>query len=366
MRPETFSRVKKAGLFESYNSLTEFNRWDSFNLMAYFKTKVDVLSDSIRNNDEYKWKDALSILRVLCTKYDGKFAKMIMGLSGQDVRLALEMCRAILKSSWTTRDPFTERGESGQRYGFNNISIIRALSCNDRLVYMGDGDSYIPNVLENTETRDDAIIALYVMAYFVPKKKSEYGSIVYVKDQSLAEKRDNLVKDFVDVFGEEPDENGSLRERLTETVERLKTQGVVLDDYGTLSLTMKGMEIFFMFAQDSVLAEVYREARYRELKNDESMMSSNELMDGDSRNQGRVFNVLLKDIQLFLENEKWFIDAASKRQAMSKYKNLFGTATMTGHLLSGIKCSLDFSGKINDFFGEWDRLNSEIQSRVGY
>lgn len=370
LRPETYSRVQSAGTFESYKGLTEIKRWAPFDLMKYFEQKLAVLPDGTRNNPDYRWDDAISILRVLCTKYEGKFAQMILGLSEQNIRLALEMCGVILQSTWTTRDPFTERKESGQRYGFNNISIIRALSCNDRLVYFGDDVSYIPNVLENTETEDNAIIALYVMAYFVPKKrddKKDGKPIIYFKGESLTEKRDILIRDFTDVFGDDPDGNGNLERRLTATVDRLKSQGVIKEDLGTLSLTMKGMEIWFMLSQDSVLAEVFREARFRNVENTESegLMSSNELMDGDSKNQGRVFKELLRDIRGFLGMEDGFITAAKGRKALPKYKSLFGSPTMTGHLLSGVKCSMDFSGKINDLFEEWSNLHSEIQSLVG-
>lgn len=370
LRPETYSRAKSTGTFESYKGMTEIKRWAPFDLMKYFEKKLAVLPDSTRNHPDYRWDDALSILRVLCTKYEGKFAQMILGLSGQDIRLALEMCGVVLQSTWTTRDPFTERRESGQRYGFNNISIIRALSCNDRLVYFGDDGSYIPNVLENTETEDNAIIALYVMAYFVPKKqddKMDGKPIIYFKGESLTEKRDILIRDFMDVFGNDLDGEGDFESRLTATVNRLISQGVIKEDLGTLSLTMKGMEIWFMLSQDSVLAEVFREARFRDVEKAEreSLMSSNELMDGDSKNQDRVFKELLRDIHEFKEKEEDFITAAKGRKALPKYKSLFGSPTMTGHLLSGVKCSMDFSGKINDLFGDWNDLYSKIQSLIG-
>lgn len=368
LRPETYSRAKSMGTFESYKGLTEIKRWAPFDLMKYFEQKLAVLPDDTRNNPDYRWDDAISILRVLCTKYDGKFAKMILGLSGQDIRLALEMCSTILQSTWTTRDPFTERKESGQRYGFNNISIIRALSCSDRLVYLGDDSSYIPNVLENSETEDNAIIALYVMAYFVPKRKEkDEKDSTYFKGESLTEKRDILIRDFADVFGDNPDEKGNFERRLIATVDRLISQGVIKEDLGMLSLTMKGMEIWFMLSQDSVLVEVFREARFRNVENaaSESLMSSNELMNGDSKNQGRVFKELLRDTRGFLEMEDGFISAAKRRKALPKYKSLFGSSTMTGHLLSGIKRSMDFSGWINDLFEEWNNLDSEIKLLIG-
>ena len=368
--PKTYSRAKSKGIFESYKGLTEIKRWTPFDLMKYFEQKLAVLPDDTRNNPDYRWDDAISILRMLCTKYEGKFAQMILGLSGQDIRLALEMCSVILQSTWTTRDPFTERKENGQRYGFNNISIIRALSCNDRLVYFGGDGSYIPNVLENTETEDNAIIALYVMAYFVPKKrddKKDGNPIIYFKDESLTERRDILIRDFTDVFGNNPDGNGNFERRLIVTVDRLKSQGVIKEELGTLSLTMKGIEIWFMLSQDSVLAEAFREARFRNVENAESerLMSSNELMDGNSKNQGRVFKELLRDIREFLGMEDGFITAAKGRKALPKYKSLFGSPTMTGHMLSGVKCSMDFSGKISDLFEEWSNLYSEIQSLAG-
>lgn len=357
-RPETYNRMRDEGIFEAYKGMSLLRMNSSFNLMVYFSKMLETIDDSVKNNPEYKWDEVDRCIRSLLTRYSCKFDSMIMGLAGQDVRLALNMCKSILQSAWTVRDPFRHQGNNLQ-YSFNNISVIRALSCGSNPVYRGvedDEECYIPNVLENSEDRDDSVLRLYVMAYFVHKQVDND------KGKPILEKRVNLENDFHDLFGNDPDGQGELKQRLYEAIELLKTQGVLYEDDGKLSLTSKGFEIYSMLSQDSVLSEVYREARYREFTDENSMKSSNELMNGDSRNQGLVFNELLKDLDGFLDVERKFTDTVRSRKAFKKYKSLFTSTTMTGHLLQGIRSSIEFAGKIGEVSGTLTAVERNINS----
>lgn len=362
-RPETYSRMRDQGIFKTYEEMTQLRMNSSFNLMAYFSKMLETIGNSAKNNPEYKWDEVDRCIRSLLTRYSCKFDSMIMGLAGQNVRLALNMCKAILQSAWTVRDPFTRHQGSNLQYSFNNISVIRALTCGSNLVYRGvedDEESYIPNVLQNSEDKDDSILRLYIMASLAPKRDNEQGITMFVKEGSLTEKREYLEHDFQDLFGNNPDGQGELILRFHEAVSLLKIQGVLYEDNDKLSLTSKGLEIFYMLSQDSVLSEVYREARYREVTDHNSMKSSNELMNGDSRNQVLVFNELLKDLYGFLEMEQKFTDAVRERSAFEKYRSLFTSSTMTGHLLRGIRSSIEFAGK----FDEVSNILNDVEQKI--
>lgn len=168
--PEFFQKLKDMG---NLTGVETIRQGTGFDLLLYFEKKMEALPDEVRLSPKYHWDEAMRILRTLCTKYECKYKEMIMGLAERDVRLALEICRQILSSSWTAMDIFTPDNERVQRYGFNNISLIRSISCDSRKIYLPSTGSYIPNVLENTEKEDNGLIALYTMSYFCPKNRGD-------------------------------------------------------------------------------------------------------------------------------------------------------------------------------------------------
>lgn len=380
LRPESYQHLKELDVLSSYSGITVIKKWKDFDLLEYFTRKLEVLPAETRNSPDFKWDEAMTILRNLCTKYDGKYCGMIMGLAQQDVRLALEICRRILSSTWTAMDPFSENADRGQWYGFNNISIIRSISCGDRLVYMPDEDSIIPNVLENTEKEDNSVIALYVMSYFAPKDEAQR------RRDPITEDKRRFMRQLGDVFGETPEEGRdsgipgeapsagdgqesgrcpgrSFAKRLESTIDRLREQGILLEENGFMLLTMKGRELWNMLQADSVLSEVFREDRYRDASDKESssLKSSSELTsDG---NQTILFHELINDLRTcYWEEEQKYINAAVERGSLRKYADLFGSTTMTGLLLKGIKCSIDFSGRYaeREVYENWRSLYNEI------
>ena len=105
-----------------------------------------------------------------------------------------------------------------------------------------------------------------------------------------------------------------------------------------------------MLAQDSGLLEAFREDRYRDATdiNSISMMSSHELTDDPDLGQPVLFRMLLEDCDYFWKCEEPYIQAVAANGSSRKYDDLFGESRMTGHLLQGVKNSLDFSGKMHD------------------
>ena len=385
LRPESYKRLCKLDVLSNYSGFTVIKKWQKFDLFDYFFRKQEVLSGDVKENSTYRWTEAMTILRTLCSKYEGKYNNMIMGLAEHDVRQALYICQKILRSTWTAMDPFTDKEELGQRYGFNNISIIRSIACGDNLVYMPDEESIIPNILENTETEDNSVIALYIMSYFAPKDEKQK------KRDPITENKERFLEQFNDVFGLVPEhgrDSGKLNadtanalfgesqkeygktfsERLLSTIERLKAQGVLIEDDNFITMTVKGREIWNMLQADSVLFEVFREDRYRyaDDSNSNALKSSQEITAEGS--QSPLFHELIEDLRKnFWSEEKNYISAVIERGGLRKYADLFGITTMTGLLLKGIKCSIDFSGRYSDpaVFDNWRSLSNEINMHTG-
>lgn len=364
LTPEFFQKLKDTKLLIGVETLQQGT---CFDLLLYFEKKLEALPEEVRSNPRYCWDEAMRILRTLCTKYECKYEEMIMGLAERDVRLALEICRQILSSSWTSTDVFTPENERIQKYGFNNISVIRAISCDDHKVYVPSVRSYIPNVLENTEKEDNSLIALYIMSYFCPKNSGD-------KTALFLEQMPMFLSNLQDVFGassllqKTDDTNRPLQARVEETVEKLKKQGILVEDFGELRMTLKGIQIWGMFKSDSVLFEVLREDRYRNFDDPDpdGMLSSDELMEGEKRNQKRLFLRLIRDLEDMWDMEKAYVYAVLAKKAERKYKNIFNGDTMTGHLLAGVKKSIDFSGmyKDQDVYLAWEKLRKDINSVI--
>ena len=96
------------------------------------------------------------------------------------------------------------------------------------------------------------------------------------------------------------------------------------------------------------------------------MLSSDELMEGEKRNQKRLFLRLIRDLEEIWDMEKAYVYAVLAHKAERKYLNIFDGDAMTGHLLSGVKSSIDFSGMYRDpeVYLAWEKLRQEIDSLV--
>ncbi|MBR1892568.1 MAG: hypothetical protein IJ815_03425, partial [Lachnospiraceae bacterium] len=234
MRPDTHQRMRNHGVLESDSAMMVIPMKQNVSLTDYFAQKLVVLPDDVRSDKELKWDDAYRILNHLCTKYEEKYAEMIMGLAGYDVREALHICDGILSSTWVTKDFFNGSGDD-QRYVFNNISVIRAIACGDSLVYTGS--DIIPNVLYNTEIADNVLLALYMISYFIPASSGAR------QRHALHE---NLIADLSRVFGRSKDKD--FLSSLEETESYLEENGIIEDDEGLLTISIKGKQIWDMLS----------------------------------------------------------------------------------------------------------------------
>lgn len=363
LRPNTYYTMKAQGVFENYDEAFVIYKEYQLDLSEYFREKVAKLPEEVRTKDEARWNEALRMVTILTEKFEKKYSNMIMGLTDLNLRYALKVCEDILSNPvWVTRAARTDPNEEGMRdeYVFNNITVLRAIACGSDLVYMGGEDNLIPNVLYNTPECDNALISLYIIAYFV--KRYEYSG----QPRTVGSKRKDVWRDFEDVFGEQIDGIGEFKSRFEETVSYLLRCGVLGGTDDDMSITSKGMEIYNMLAADSVLMELYREDYYKIYNSSdaEGFKSSFDLMQEDK--QEFIFKGLLEMMWHLLEREKNVVKAAKRKGAYNKYVSLFGNESMTGHLLSGVNKSVDYSGKyqVSEVQEERTRLAGEISNMM--
>ena len=63
-----------------------------------------------------------------------------------------------------------------QDYVFNNITVIRALACNEEPVFFGSNDDFIPNIFFTNQQEDLIVNCLLIIRYFIKKRNGEdYG-----------------------------------------------------------------------------------------------------------------------------------------------------------------------------------------------
>lgn len=342
VRPDTYYTMKSHGVFENYDEAFVIYKEHQIDLSEYFREKVAKLPEEVRTKNEARWNEALRIMTSLTEKFDKKYSKMIMGLTDLNLRHALKVCGDILSNPvWVTREARTDPNAGGVRdeYIFNNITVLRAIACGSDLVYMGGDDNLIPNVFYNTSKNDNALLSLYIMSYFV--KRHEYSG----KPGAVGSRRKNVRRDFEDVFGGQISGIGEFNSRFEETISYLLKCGVLNGTDEDMSISSKGLEIWNMLAADSVLMELYHEDYFMpyDPSDEDGFKSSFDLMQEDK--QDFIFKILLKMLRHFLEREEAVVNAAKRRGAYNKYVSLFGDVSITGHLLSGVNKSVDYSGK---------------------
>lgn len=358
VRPFTFRRLRECHWFAAYRSMNVIYKENHINLVDYFQRKMELLPEHLRIQNDAKWEVALRAILTLDKKYDGKYAKMIMGLSNLDFRTILKAHELILSNPIWVKGDYCEGMKDEDMvnsFSFNNITVIRSLACRTQRVYYGEGNEIIPNVFYNDVNENNTMITLYIISYLV----NQIGSSAKFLQRSIS--LEDVIRDLTDVFGEKV-ENILDRPRLKKSIDYLHACGIVNLEYERLYLTLRGMEIWSMLSQDSVLVELYREDFFREYDpNDkDGFKSSMDLF--NENNQHKIFIELYIFIGVLLVDEEKLIEAVIRRGTQNKYASIFTSQTISGHLISGINNSIDFSGKCND--PEIQRMRFDLLERI--
>lgn len=345
-RPVTYKLLQETKAIPINSFSREIYKTESVDLKRYFNKKYLRLSENIRNRDE--WKETYNVLTYLSDKFDKKYANMIKRLSYMDIRKVLKIYYSILENNtWTVKEVNSsgEECETKLEYIFNNITVIRALACKDNVVFYNDKNGLIPNIFNETIDKDNMLLSLYIILYFIQKQQGawEYGeSAVSVS---------KIISDFQDIFGEKKIDIS----KLLDTIEYLYKTGILssgifdaatkLSKDSLLCLTSKGVEIWSMLSADSVLMELYREDYYQEYDentNGYKFYSSKDLM--DCNKQVFIFDMIYKILLELYNIERSKVEIVISNGTYGKYLSIFGDESLVEHLMIGLDKSIEYSG----------------------
>ena len=363
VRPHTFRIINKVRKIETFatNELPILKE-KSVDISLLFKRRFDYYTKNVNKpvGNMDTWQKCYDVLCGMNSLFEGKYKEMICNLCFMNVREALASYSKIFanrfwiqKNKWK-EDIFTIRETE---YHFNNITVIRALACNEDQAFWGDLSYHIvPNFFYTINEKDLSIYCLLVMKYFINKT----GEEVYGKNVEPL----NVVKeDWLHLFG--PKYSKKMIKALEHLFECkiLRKSIKDFDDIQTLDkkeslenrsllyISPRGAELFEMFKRDSVLLEMLREAAWRNYEGwDYFEETSSELL--KEGRQKDIFMDLLEYITYLSECEEDVLCAVKDKNRQSDYIDVFGNYAVTEVLLEGVKNSLNYSGIMHEKFVE--------------
>ena len=384
LRPDTFRRLQLNRRIETFSKNNPvIPKKNAVELSAFFKKRFDyytkVYANEIGNLNT--WTDCYNELVALNNKFNGKYKEMIQKLCFFDIRKSLACYsdifsnRFYIQANKKREDIFTV---SQDEYNFDNITVIRAISCHENLVYFGDDSaSYIPNFFFTTIDDDFSIECLLVMQYFSHQPFSgAYGINAQQFEVTYA--------NWLSVFG--IDFTLRLRKALDylfvkkiirksiKDSDDLKTRDTpdAINNDTHLYLSPLGDEVFKMLTRDSVTLELLREAAWRDYSrrayNDEP---SSALIYATPKRRSRqyiIFNDLLEYISYLSEIEASVISIVHHNKTMSKYLSFFGFETVSTKLLTGVRRSIEYSGVMHEHpevRRNYEQTHNQIVSLTG-
>lgn len=356
LRPHTYRLFNSNRSIEAYpivgNPITKDKPAD---LTELFEKRFDYYTETnprVIGNIE-SWNECYDHLKELNQLFQGQYKSMIINLCFMNIREALACyARIFANRLWVqkNKEVYAEFTINVPDYTFNSITIIRALACNESKVYFNDANNLLPCLFLNDRQRDYTIYCLLLLSLFYNRKaRNEYYG-------ENSQKKEKLIIELEDIFSSE------IVQKFEECILHLFTIKLLRksirdkDDYKALDrkdslkddsliyLSSKGEEMWDMFAHDSVLLEMFREAVYRNCeKVDFNMQCSFELI--ETGQQKEIFIDLLKYIEYLSYLEDDLRNSVTDEVKKRRYMDMFGNEMVVLHLLEGVKCSLKYSGK---------------------
>lgn len=375
LRPHTYRLFNNNRSLETYpvlkNPITKNTAVDLSELFEKrFNYYKELYPRVIGNIDS--WNECYDCVMTMNNMFDGQYKKMIINLCYMNVREALSYYSKVFANrQWLQRNKqfYAEFTVNIPDYVFNNITIIRALACNENTVYFNETNNLLPCIFLTNEEEDLSIYSLLMLYLFNKRRlKSEvYGQHAETKIKLINELKEIFPADEIAKFEEaifHLFEIRILRKSIKDKDDYLTLDTrESLNDKSLLYISSKGEEMWKMFSQDSVLLELFREEVYRNYsENDFDNRSSYELMQAGKQNE--IFIDLLKYIEylMYLEDDlRSHLDSVKKKK---KYMHMFGNEMVVAHLLKGVYCSLRYSGKYNetDISTLYNSLYNQIQN----
>ena len=303
------------------------------------------------------WRECYSALTEMNNMFSGQYKTMIVNLCFMNIRESLSYYAKIFANRfWVQKNKeiYAEFTVNSADYIFNNITIIRALSCNESSVYFDSDDNLLPCLFFSKDKKDLSVHCLLLIKLFYDRCSDgePYGI--------NAIRKDDVTHDLESIF-----DDADIKKEFNECIIYLFKRRILrksirdkddynlmdrtgsLKDESMLYLSSKGAEMWRMLSQDSVLLELFREQAFRDYSADSfNELSSFELM--AQNRQEEIFYDLLKYIERIYYTEDDIHSKIRGIQKKEKFKRVFGNYLVAEHLLLGVEKSLRYSGKIDN------------------
>lgn len=360
IRPHTYRILRGYKAFKAYYVTREILKRDMVDLNTLFNVKLDYYSHNIDVSNEEAWKQSRQILTRLSGKFSNKYANMIKNICLWSTRDAMKAYTTILVNRiWIQRDMAKTSGFTIREndYVFNNITVIRALACEQYYVYARRGEYWIPNLLYNTVDKNYSFINLCICNCFEKDKNQDY---TYGTDsKSFGDIVGYFMKSFPDYKGLEKSVESMIRylydqkilQKSINDTDKEETIGKseLLNTESLLYLTPKGYELLRMIEADSVYMELCREDYYRDYQGNEELNSESSFELMQKGQQDAIFYDLFLFLLDLLEWEDKFISYAADHHTIDIYTNCFGEDIVFERFYHGIWRSIDYSGTDKEF-----------------
>lgn len=315
VRPHTYRLLHYYRQIDAYPLEPEILK-KGISLRKLFKKRFDYFTiysqRPIGNIDT--WKQCYHELMLLTERFDNKFSKMIMELTYYNIRESLRIYTTILGNRlWVQNNKIIAEHFTiiSDEYKFNNISVLRALACQENEVYSEKINSHIPNILINDKEYDYTLYILLLIRYFEQHQsdiefygmKSINISKIYedFKQIGVHHKTENWLFECIALLFEKKILRKSLKDAdNTETLDKRDS----LSTESRLYLSPLGFAIWKLFSSDSVLLEMYREDIYLDDSYIDDKGRHFSFYASTEKPQAEIFEELLKYIKYLCLKEK--------------------------------------------------------------
>lgn len=357
MRPHTYGMIKGNSAVQSFSVTREIFKNNMVDVGTLFHKKIMHYSQTVDVSNKEAWEHAKRILHILTRKFNSKYSEMVGNLCLLNTRDAMKEYATVLSNRiWIQKNMDKESGFTINEddYIFNNITVIRALACEQYYLYAKRGTYLIPNILCNTPYDENySFLNLLIFKCFINEQDSVdvYGK----QDKSYGE----IVTYFLEAFPGQKKLKEHLEEMIgylfqekilcrsindMESPENLNNRSDLKKDT-LLYLSPKGYEIWKMIAADSVYLELCREDYYRDYDDEKLKLnkeSSFELM--QKSQQVQIFQDVFQLLLELLEEEDRYVSYAKTQHTLDIYVKYFGNDVICEHLLEGLWNSISYSG----------------------
>lgn len=370
VRPETYRNIMSYYEISAYAITRIIEKKKSVDLWDILEKKFDFLSRKPQVTNIDAWRHAYNILKIVGKKFNKRYSSMIKNLSEQNLREAqINFLKVLSNRSWIQKNALKEPEFTiyESDYVFNNITVIRALTCSNYFVYKNHKDVLCPNLFIVEESKDYCLISLHLILYL--NRFSERA----IKDDNPDIAIEKIIESFRSIFSYL---NKDIWKVIYYFFERKiiikslydKTRVNYCDAENELAetslvhLSSKGAELWNMFHTDSVYLELCREDYPRDYsKKINNSFSSFELL--QDNHQDKIFLDLLIILSGLLEKEEAELKKIKKRKKMQLYQESFGSELLVENLMCGVIKSIEYSGKSNESVEFYiNQLNNKIET----